>query len=109
MEIIDVPKRKMKIIREDYQDYKIDTWFSSIFIKVQDNYGVSFEEFYIQHIKNNLIVPDNKNVYIFCFSDYSDIDKFLSELQSDGHDDLKKSDIFIYLGDEDRLKKINIW
>lgn len=98
LEIIDVHKRSMKILREDFWDFSVDVWLTKIFYSVLENQGISLEEFYDKNIR--WITPNWKDIFIFCFSDYKNTNKFIDDLESEWHSDIKSSDIYLYINNK---------
>jgi hypothetical protein len=41
-----------------------------------------------------------RDIFIFCFYDYSDMSKFIDELEKEGHKNIKKSDMYIFRNNE---------
>lgn len=94
LEIIENHKRKITIIREMHGDFKIDTYLSSKFIICSPDLKDWLEGFFNKNIK--WVIPNWKDIFVFCFYDYQWLWKLIDELEWEGHTDIKSSDLYTY-------------
>lgn len=106
LEIIENNNRHITIIREEFWEFKIDVYLSSLFKQCSPDLIKWFEYFYNNKIK--WIIPAWKDIFVFCFYDYDNLDKLINDLEKEWHYNIKNSDIYLYYEDS-WIYKINLW
>ncbi|MCP4523839.1 MAG: hypothetical protein GY828_06510 [Candidatus Gracilibacteria bacterium] len=98
MEIIKKHDPDFTIFRETYGSFKIDCRLSEDSVLFHGYDENKLKE--ICEININSILPLNKRTYIFYFDDYINFGEHIDFLESEGHTDIKKSDLYVYKNNE---------